>query len=145
MDRLRPWLSFQGRLSRLGYWRRYLKLTIAGSIVWIVGLMASIVVGGWAAVLFLPLAPLAVANCAIVVTRLHDRNRSGWWGVPFFVLPFFLVGMAQTQQTAPHGPLVILFAVLVATALQIWGGFEVFLMGGARDENRFGRLPAATR
>lgn len=25
--------------------------------------------------------------CATSIKRLHDRNRSGWWMVPYFVLP----------------------------------------------------------
>jgi hypothetical protein len=49
MERFRELLRFDGRLSRLGFWRGYLWLAIVGVAAWAIGLSQSWVLGPWEA------------------------------------------------------------------------------------------------
>ena len=143
MKRLGELPRFDGRLSRLGYWRRYLTLAIFGAVSWGVALMASIAVGWWAAVLFLPLIPILVASLATGVRRLHDRNRSGWWLLVFLFLPGVLAGLVDGKATDASRVLLDLGAMLVAIGIIIWGFVEIGCRRGTRGDNRFGAEPAS--
>ncbi len=142
MQRLRQLLRFDGRLSRLGYWRAYLWLGVVGAVVWGVALMGSLAVGVWAAVLFLPLIPVLVASLAICVRRLHDRNRSGWWLLVFMFLPGVLMGLVDGRATQAFTVLLYLAALLVALAVIVWGFVEIGCRRGTLGDNRFGAEPA---
>ncbi len=89
--------TFSGRARRCEYWWFYLAELLAIGVVWIVlGLIAyltegSEAVGGIAglAILVIYLA-LLVPSTAVLVRRLHDTGRTGWWFwislLPFGVL-----------------------------------------------------------
>jgi uncharacterized membrane protein YhaH (DUF805 family) len=74
---------------------------------------------------------------ATSVKRLHDRNRSGWWIVPFFVLPSFsghIQGwLGESIFTFPIG--------LAVFILCIWGFIEMGFLRGSFSSNRFGPSP----
>jgi len=139
------WLSlleFHGRLSRIGFWRAYLKLAIGVSVIWLVGLFAGLAIGIWAAPLFLPLIPLLIANVAIVVRRAHDRGRSALWAGAVLVLPSAIIGAASLLRLRPLGVAILLFAIVVAFAINILGLVEVCLLGSSPRAGRFGPVPA---
>jgi len=142
MERLRELMRFDGRLSRLGYWRRYLTLAIIGAVAWGVALTGSLAVGAWAAVLFLPLIPVLVASLAICVRRLHDRNRSGWWLLVFIFLPGVLMALVEGKAIQTSTVLLYLAAVLAALVVIVWGLVEIGFRRGTRGDNRFGAEPA---
>jgi uncharacterized membrane protein YhaH (DUF805 family) len=74
---------------------------------------------------------------ATSIKRLHDRDRSGWWIVPFFVLPSF----SDTIQ-GWLGESIFSFAVgLALFILCIWGFIELGFLRGTRRTNRFGPNP----
>jgi len=133
-------LSFRGRLSRVAFWRAYLLLMAVGSLTLIVGYSAMILAGPFAAVLLLPMLPVVVGNAAIVVRRLHDRGKSGWWGVFYFVLPSLAGAGAQTL-TAPPAVYVAALIALGALGLEVWGTIEVGFRRGVAGRNRYGPDP----
>jgi uncharacterized membrane protein YhaH (DUF805 family) len=71
------------------------------------------------------------------IKRLHDRDRSGWWMVPFFLLPGLIshfsnrLGDFDTYGLVP----------LAAGLLYLWGGIEMYFLKGTRWPNRFGPNP----
>lgn len=71
------------------------------------------------------------------IKRLHDRDRSGWWMVPFFVLPG-LVGQFSSWLGDFDGHGLI---SLAAGLLYLWGGIEMYLLKGSPRTNRFGPSP----
>ncbi len=76
---------------------------------------------------------------ATSVKRLHDRNRSGWWIVPFFVLPIF-----SDRLVAWLGDSI--FASTTSAALLIlgiWGFVEMGFVRGTDGPNQFGPDPLA--
>ncbi|MBS0491263.1 DUF805 domain-containing protein [Phenylobacterium sp. NIBR 498073] len=80
---------------------------------------------------------LAVAFAFIQVRRLHDFGRSGWWVVPFFVLPLALPLIALELGLQEGVTLLVTLALCVAA--YIWMGVRK----GDAGDNRFGPPPAS--
>ena len=74
---------------------------------------------------------------ATSIKRLHDRDRSGWWMVPFFVVPGLLSQFSD--RVAAYDP--YLLVTWIFTLLYLWGGIEMFVLKGTRWPNRFGPNP----
>lgn len=139
--------SFQGRLRRQHFWISWLILLGAGFVL------------GWIPLLG---ALLSIAmiwpNTAIVVKRLHDMGRSGWFlaipwiaGIVAVIGVFSTVGIAALTRGsewesedpavvfATFGPAVgiMILAGLVQLGFLLWVGIS----DSQRGENRFGPNP----
>jgi uncharacterized membrane protein YhaH (DUF805 family) len=74
---------------------------------------------------------------ATCIKRLHDRDKSGWWMVPFFVLPGLYNHFAdRLPDSYADLPLAVAAAVLC-----LWGFIEMYCLKGSRKTNRFGADP----
>ena len=76
---------------------------------------------------------------ATAIKRLHDRDRSGWWIVPLFVVPGLFT---QFSDLLPDSNWVLPI-VLVMQILWLLGLFEMFCLRGSLGSNRFGPDPLA--
>jgi uncharacterized membrane protein YhaH (DUF805 family) len=76
---------------------------------------------------------------ATSIKRLYDRDRSGWWMLPFFILPSLY---GHYGDRLPDSVLDIPLGLL-AIALSIWGFVELYMLRGSRQTNRFGADPIA--
>jgi uncharacterized membrane protein YhaH (DUF805 family) len=76
---------------------------------------------------------------AIGCKRLHDRNKSGWCMVPFFILPLLLSKAAEW----PGAPVVDTIFLLIASGINIWAFVEIFCLKETRGPNEFGPDPLA--
>jgi uncharacterized membrane protein YhaH (DUF805 family) len=74
---------------------------------------------------------------AASVKRLHDRDKAGWWMIPYFVVPGLY---GQFQDRLPNSYLVFPLALAVFI-LMVWGFAEIYLLRGTRWTNRFGPNP----
>jgi len=77
---------------------------------------------------------------ATAIKRLHDRDRSGWWMIPFSVFP------GQYSQFADWLPDVLFLQIALAIGtfvLCIWGMIELYFLRGSPGPNRFGADPLA--
>jgi uncharacterized membrane protein YhaH (DUF805 family) len=71
------------------------------------------------------------------IKRLHDRDKSGWWMVPFFAVPGLYNQFAdRLPDSYADLPLAIAAAVLC-----LWGFIEMYCLKGSRKTNRFGADP----
>jgi uncharacterized membrane protein YhaH (DUF805 family) len=76
---------------------------------------------------------------ATCIKRLHDRDRSGWWMVPFFAVPGLYNQFAdRLPDSYADLPL-----ALAAAGLCLWGFIEMYLLNGSPRTNRFGADPLA--
>ena len=90
-----------GRINRAKYWRSTLLFTVAG-------LMAAVILftaAGIAAPLFiimvvLVLVPWLLWGLSITTERLHDRDKSAWWLVVFYLVPGALGQFAKAAWVA---------------------------------------------
>jgi len=80
VDAFRKAFDFQGRANRMQYWMFVLVVFIVSSILILgweyggqnLGPILGFVYAIWILVLFIP-------SLSIMVRRLHDTGRSGWW------------------------------------------------------------------
>jgi uncharacterized membrane protein YhaH (DUF805 family) len=74
---------------------------------------------------------------ATAVKRLHDRDRSGWWMVLFFVIP----GLYGQFQDRLGDSTVVSLLGLSAGGLTTCGGITLYFLRGDKGSNRFGPDP----
>lgn len=102
---------------------------------------------GWMGVM----VAAAVALLAAAVTRrLHDRGRSGLWGLmplPFLIYSLTMMAKVFSSFDNPNGPnLGLFFSVFFSNLLYMAGLVTlIVLLAGdsAKDENRFGAVQSA--
>jgi uncharacterized membrane protein YhaH (DUF805 family) len=74
---------------------------------------------------------------ATSIKRLHDRDKSGWWMIPFIVAPWLYDQIADrfdlSYAALPLG--------LAGFVFMIWGFVEMYCLKGSRKTNRFGPNP----
>jgi len=132
-----------GRINRAKYWRSALLFTLAG-------LMAAVILftaAGIAAPLFiiavvLVLIPWLLWGFSITTERLHDRDKSAWWLVVFYLVPGVLGQLAKTAWFAgAAGPVLHYILALASFALTIWGFVEIGCLRGTAGSNTYGPDP----
>ncbi len=74
---------------------------------------------------------------ATSVKRLHDRDKSAWWILPFFVVPGLINQFIDRLDNAYIGFTLGLISFVLAT----WGGIELLFLRGSKKTNRFGADP----
>jgi uncharacterized membrane protein YhaH (DUF805 family) len=134
--------SFQGRLNRQPYW-----LTSIAIVVLIILLIAfALAMFGvhdfWAggttlALLVILYIPLLWVGLALGAKRLHDRDKSAWWLLLFYLVPSLLSGAANRID----GGGFILH--LAGFAITVWAFVELGCLRGTVGPNRYGPDPLA--
>jgi uncharacterized membrane protein YhaH (DUF805 family) len=141
--------SFNGRINRGKYWLAVLiymavwTTFIAGSLVWLGGLnfdnLLSLAGAGLMIWLigFILLVAGTWSGLAVGVKRLHDRDKSGWWILLFWLGPSIL-GSWPTAAPDFGGGFIL---ALAAGALGIWAFVELGCLRGTSGPNRYGPDP----
>ena len=70
---------------------------------------------------------------ATSIKRLHARDKSGWWMVPFFVAP----GLYNQFADRLGDSALLMLPAVIAFVFLIWGFVEMYLLKGSRKTNRF--------
>ncbi|CAN7623228.1 DUF805 domain-containing protein [Bradyrhizobium sp. LjRoot220] len=76
-------------------------------------------------------------DLAIAIKRLHDRNKSAWWMMLFFVFP----GLFDQFADRLGDSYPMMFVGLVSFVFRVWGFIELFFLKGTTGPNRFGADP----
>jgi uncharacterized membrane protein YhaH (DUF805 family) len=117
------------------------------------GSVNALATGGLGIILFFVIAfvivvVLLIAAISLSIRRLHDRDKSGWWLILFWVAPtvinLFGEGMALTATPGQINPVSGLL-LLVAFGISIWGFVELYCLRGTVGQNRFGPDPIDPR
>lgn len=103
---------------------------------------------------------------AVAIKRLHDRNKSAWWVLVFFILPLVFqipvlmylpvmfhfmaeaITAAQHHLPPPHQPYQPPLMILsrgVASILSLWAFVELYCLRGTVGDNRYGPDPLAAK
>jgi uncharacterized membrane protein YhaH (DUF805 family) len=136
-----------GRINRATYWRSLVVFGIAGLFAGIILVTAASLAAPLfivtVAVVFLP---WLMWGFAIHTERLHDRDKSAWWLIVFYVLPSLLGHLAKTAWLAGAvGSALQFILASAAFALSIWGFVEIGCLRGTTGPNRYGSNPLAAR
>jgi uncharacterized membrane protein YhaH (DUF805 family) len=132
-----------GRINRAKYWKSMLIFGIAGLLVAVILMTAA----GLAAPLFIVAAtvvfiPWLIWGFAIHTERLHDRDKSAWWLVVFYLMPGLLGYFTNPRLFNGVAGVALYYALaLVALALTIWGFVEIGCLRGTTGSNRYGPNP----
>jgi uncharacterized membrane protein YhaH (DUF805 family) len=134
--------SFQGRLNRKPYW-----LTILATVVIIILLIVFALMmfgehdfwtGGLLLVLLVILyIPLIWISLAIGAKRLHDRDKSAWWLLLFYLAP------AVLSSAGNHAGDIGIILHLASFSITVWAFVELGCLRGTVGLNRFGPDPLA--
>ena len=165
MDYKRLLFRFEGRIGRARYWLA--TLIILGSMISALLLLAAICLGSGiptgpltinligisasfqltddnaAAGLFLHIVTILLTlvfawfYAAASIRRLHDRDKSGWWTVPF-IGAAGLYGQFGDRLGGSWAAVAVGIAVFIAF---IWGLVEMYFLKGTNGPNRYGPDP----
>jgi uncharacterized membrane protein YhaH (DUF805 family) len=136
MDFMNLLFSFNGRINRAKYWIAFLIWMIAWCVA--LGVMFGSSLFYLAIGLMVVIGILAlVSGIAVGIKRLHDRDKSGWWLLVFYLLPAIL------QQVGPHaGPIGFVFSI-AGFAISVWMIVELGCLRGTIGPNKYGPDPLA--
>jgi uncharacterized membrane protein YhaH (DUF805 family) len=138
--------GFSGRINRGKYWLAVLIFFIISLVMAILGYASDQMIAFQLLNLIVSIG-IMVASIAIGIKRLHDRDRSGWWLLVFYLVPSLLFGI---------GTLVFLYGVgdeavggmigggivyLLGFAILVWAFIELGCLRGTLGPNRFGPDP----
>ena len=132
-----------GRINRARYWVSFIRYSLAGLLVAVILFIAA----GIAAPLLIIMAvftlvPWLLWGIAITTERLHDRDRSAWWLIVFYLVPGLLNQLAKTTWFAgAAGTALNYILALTAFALTIWGFVEIGCLRGTAGSNSYGPDP----
>ncbi len=133
-------LSFQGRLNRKPYWLGTIAL-LSLVVIGVFGVMFLAGGGGGIAAIGVIYLLLLWPTLAIGVKRLHDRNKSAWWLVVFYVAPTLLNVLGEGGEAEGVGAMIFGLASL---AISIWALVELGFLRGTVGANRYGPDPLAS-
>jgi uncharacterized membrane protein YhaH (DUF805 family) len=139
--------SPNGRINRAKYW-----LFVVVSIAVLIILVAVLTVVGMvrlnqgafpagALIIFgIVYLLLLIVGIFVGIKRLHDRDKSGWWLVVFYLVPMLL---SWTSAILSRNGIGALFG-LASLAISIWAFVELGCLRGTVGPNRYGPDPLAT-
>ncbi|MBV8291602.1 MAG: DUF805 domain-containing protein [Mycobacterium sp.] len=149
--------SFTGRLNRARFWLTSIKLSIyllpitifcwveiATSPLSLAALTFSALLYVLFVYLLVFFASLLVlfAGLAVATKRLHDRDKSAWWLLLFYLVPLILPTIAYyTDRTGTGAVEVRFILVLASLSIIIWFLVELGFLRGTAGPNRYGADP----
>jgi len=109
---------------------------------------------GWIAVGMIALVVVLylIVWLALYTKRLHDRNKTAWWLVPYVLVPLALSAFVMATGPWPYffvGFWVGRFGIaralayLAASLIGLWVLVELWFFRGTKGDNRFGHDPLA--
>jgi uncharacterized membrane protein YhaH (DUF805 family) len=163
--------SFQGRINRAKLWL-FIPIVIVIEIVYFIlfsvlfggsivamlkggpaGLMAGGASLGLGAIVTCILVLVVIfSSVALTVKRLHDRDKSAWWLIVFWLVPIGInvtslgnriAMLNDTSGAVPPTNPVMMILQLVALGLTIWAFVELYCLRGTVGDNRYGADPLA--
>lgn len=141
LDLILGQFSASGRTSRRAFLKRWLKLFYLSVLVMAVGVFLAsqgFRFAGYAAVALIAL--LILCHLSMIVRRLHDRSRSGWWLALLLGTEIGGYFLEEIEQSHPLTFLAVGFPLLV---INLWLLIELFFRRGTVGPNRFGEDPSA--
>ena len=145
--------NFTGRIDRADFWRFITLYLLLGSIGFvIIGVSSSLgsvlgssalnvvgrALGGLSIIAWLII--WGISSIAVGIKRLHDRDKSGWWLLLFYLLPCLASGGLSLAEVAGNRGAQAICG-FIAFAIGIWAFVELGCLGGTRASNRYGSDP----
>ena len=136
--------KFSGRINRAKYWLAALIYVVIYLVLAAVGYATDQSVAYQAINGMLNIV-IFISSLAVGIKRLHDRNKSGWYLLLFYIVPGILVTAAAVMYvTMDDATLTSAVLGLAAFAVGVWAFVELGCLRGTVGANRYGPDPIAT-
>jgi uncharacterized membrane protein YhaH (DUF805 family) len=139
MNFVNLFISPSGRINRAKFWIAILIFTVvnllnAGMVLFTDGGTGVVILNGIVTLL------VAASGVLVGIKRLHDRNKSGWWVLLYWVAPFVMlsIGFAVGSDT-----LVVSVLGFLALAIGLWSLIDLGCLRGTIGQNKYGPDPLA--
>jgi len=141
MDWGHLFFKFSGRINRAKFW-------IAALIYFVINVVLTII--GYAtdqSPVFQALNGMIglvifISGLAVGIKRLHDRNKSGWYLLLFYVVPgILLLAAIGAYLTMEDGTLVAGVFGIASFAIGVWAFVELACLRGTVGPNAYGPDP----
>ncbi len=137
--------SFRGRLNRANYWLAQL---IYVGINLILVLLRLVMMPGlsYDALSSVLNFGVFISGLAVATKRLHDRNKSAWWLLPYYVVPALIVlAVVAYLNAVEQPPDYIDDFLLIPLAIWLWVIVDLGCLAGSAGSNKYGPDPLARR
>jgi uncharacterized membrane protein YhaH (DUF805 family) len=143
--------SFHGRINRAKYWLTMLIYTGVGMLLGLIGFVTGQGMG-YQLVSGLVELVIFVSSLAVALKRLHDRDKSAWWLLFFYIAPgvlafvavfFGLTSSAIMGEPSDWASLWFRICLIAAFAIGVWAFVEFGCLRGTVGYNRYGPDPLA--
>jgi uncharacterized membrane protein YhaH (DUF805 family) len=133
--------SFRGRLNRKPYW---MTVIATMAIIVLLLLLALSMIREYrfefaaftVVILLILYIPLVWIGLAIGAKRLHDRDKSAWWLLVFYLLPGILSTAGNEM-----GDVGFILLHIISFAISVWAFVELGCLRGTPGPNRYGPDP----
>ena len=138
--------GFKGRINRGKYWLAILIFVIVGLIMATINYIADQALPAQLLGIIVNIG-LFISGLAVGIKRLHDRDKSGWWLLLFYLLPSLLFGVGAglfvygIGEEAASGVIGGSVLYVLGLAALIWAIVELGCLRGTLGPNRFGPDP----
>lgn len=142
--------GFQDRINRAKYWLAalvyFVTMIVLSAIGYFIltdqGMIYQIVYGVVSIAIF-------ISGLAVGIKRLHDRNKSGWYLLIFYLVPGLLfgagtvLGLVGIDNDSGATSVVAIAINVLGFAVAIWAFIELGCLRGTIGGNRYGGDPLA--
>jgi len=143
MDWGHLFFKFDGRVNRAKFWIAVLIFAAINVVLAILGYVMDQSVVFQALNSMLGIVIL-ISSIAVGVKRLHDRNKSGWYLLLFYLVPSVLVVIGVLIGAFVEDSTIIATVLgLLAFAIAVWAFIEMGCLRGTIGINQYGPDPVA--
>ena len=142
-DLLQFLFGASGRISRAKYWRSVLFFSLTGLMTAVILFTAvSIAASFFIVMVVLIFIPWLLWGFSFTTERLHDRDKSAWWLVVFYLAPGVIGQFAKAAWFAGSAGAVLHYMLALAGfAITTWGFVEIGCLRGTAGSNTYGPDP----
>jgi uncharacterized membrane protein YhaH (DUF805 family) len=134
----KDWVVFDGKLDRKSFLINF-SLNLILQIIISLMILSSFFGSSGIIKLILGFIAILIYGClqinfySLIVRRLHDYNKSGWWVLLFFLSIVFIIGMRQSKSTEENN---ILLFLLISSAFP----FLYFLLSSDKKQKTLKKI-----
>lgn len=143
--------SFTGRINRARWWIALLVFVVIGLVMAILQQVAEEDSFAFGALSLIVNIALFISGLAVGAKRLHDRGKSGWWLLLYYIVPSILSGIGLLSFFygigADSGSAVIVgtLSSIIAFVILVWVFIELGCLRGTVGPNQYGADPLAAQ
>jgi uncharacterized membrane protein YhaH (DUF805 family) len=119
----KDWVVFDGKLDRKSFLINF-SLNLILQIIISLMILSSFFGSSGIIKLILGFIAILIYGClqinfySLIVRRLHDNSKSGWWVLLFFLSIVFLIGMRQSNSGEEHN--IFIFLLIFSSSLFLY-------------------------